>query len=118
MSDELVLRHPPPAGLIRDTERHSLTGLPGLAALPFLGRLFARNQDEIEQTDIIMTLTPHVVRRPVLTEEDLRSFQLGGEASPLLFEVPSTPAPPALQPPREPRIEPIKPPPPKEPSRL
>ena len=104
------------AGLIRDSERHSLTGLPGLAALPFVGRLFARNQDEIAQTDIIMTLTPHVVRRPILTEEDLRSFQLGGEVSPLLFEVPSTPTPPALQLPREPRIEPIKPPPPKEPT--
>ena len=102
------------AGLIRDSERRSLTGLPGLASVPILGRLFARNQDQVEQTDIVMTLTPHVVRRPMLTEEDLRSFQLGGEASPLLFEVPSTPAPPGLAPPREPRIEPIKPPPPKE----
>jgi hypothetical protein len=63
----------------------------------------------------VMTLTPHVVRRPLLTEEDLRSFQLGGEASPLLFEVPSTPVAP-LPAPREPRIEPIRPPPPpKEP---
>src|SRR5262249_10755310 len=40
------------AGLISDTERHSLTGLPGLAALPFVGRLFARNHDEAQQTDI------------------------------------------------------------------
>jgi general secretion pathway protein D len=104
------------AGLIRDSERRSLTGLPGLASVPVLGRLFARNQDEIEQTDIVLTLTPHVVRRPLLTEEDLRSFQLGGEASPLLFEVPSTPAPPSAPTPREPRIDPIRPPPPpKEP---
>ena len=102
------------AGLIRDSERRSLTGLPGLASVPILGRLFARNQDQIDQTDIVMTLTPHVVRRPMLTEEDLRSFQLGGEVSPLLFEVPATPAPPVIPAPREPRIEPIKPPPPKE----
>jgi general secretion pathway protein D len=104
------------AGLIRDTERRSLTGLPGLASVPILGRLFARNQDEIAQTDIVMTLTPHVVRRPLLTEEDLRSFQIGGDTSPLLFEVPTSPAQPFVQTPREPRIEPIKPPPPlKEP---
>jgi general secretion pathway protein D len=103
------------AGLIRDSERRSLTGLPGLAAVPILGRIFARNETNVEQTDIVMTLTPHVVRRPLLTEEDLRSFQLGGEASPLLFEVPSTPVAP-LPAPREPRIEPIRPPPPpKEP---
>jgi general secretion pathway protein D len=104
------------AGLIRDTERRSLTGLSGLASVPILGRLFARNQDELEQTDIVLTLSPHVVRRPLLTEEDLRSFPLGGEVSPLLFEVPATPAPPSAPTPREPRIEPIRPPaPPKEP---
>jgi general secretion pathway protein D len=103
------------AGLIRDTEQRSLTGIPGLASVPFLGRLFARNQDEIDQTDIVMTLTPHVVRRPSLTEEDLRSFQLGGEASPLLFEIPSTPAaPPGAPSLIEPKVEPIRPPAPKD----
>jgi general secretion pathway protein D len=105
------------AGLISDQERRSLTGLPGLASVPILGRLFARNQTDVTQTDIVMTLTPHIVRRPVLTEEDLRSFALGGEASPLLFETPSTPAPaPGPAPRPSPRIEPIKPPnPAKEP---
>jgi general secretion pathway protein D len=99
------------AGLIRDSERKSLTGLPGLASVPILGRIFARNQDEVEQTDIVMTLTPHVVRRPTLTEDDLRSFQLGGEASPLLFEaVPPAPTTTGTPPLRELRPEPIRPP--------
>ena len=98
------------AGLIRDDERTSLTGLPGLASIPILGRLFARNKTEAQQTDIVMTLTPHVVRRPELNEEDLRSFLVGGEVSPLLFEPPG-PAPPApAQRPEPPRIEPIRPP--------
>jgi general secretion pathway protein D len=99
------------AGLISDTERRSLTGLPGLASVPFLGRLFSRNRNEVLETDIVMTLTPHVVERPQLTEEDLRSFQLGSEVSPLLFEVPAippvTPPAPRAEPPR---IEPIRPP--------
>ena len=100
------------AGLINDSERHSLTGIPGLASLPIVGRLFARNHDEAAQTDIVMTLTPHVLRRTELTEEDLRSFSVGGETSPLLFEVPpippiATPAPRTAEPPR---IEPIRPP--------
>jgi general secretion pathway protein D len=100
------------AGLITDTERHSLTGLPGIANLPLLGRLFARNHDEANQTDIVMTLTPHVIRRTSLTEEDLRSFSVGGETSPLIFEVPaippvSSPAPRLNEPPR---VEPIRPP--------
>jgi len=98
------------AGLIRDDERTSMTGLPGLASIPFLGRLFARNKTEAVQTDIVMTLTPHVVRRSELKEEDLRSFLVGGESSPLLFEVPAAPPPSSPSRPEPPRIEPIRPP--------
>jgi general secretion pathway protein D len=100
------------AGLINDSERHSLTGLPGLANVPLLGRLFARNRDEAQQTDIVMTLTPHVLRRAQLTEEDLRSFTVGGETTPLVFEVPPIPPiTPAVRPsPEGPRVEPIRPP--------
>ena len=99
------------AGLISDTERRSLNGLPGLSSVPVLGRVLSRNRSEITETDIVMTLTPHIVRRPRLTEEDLRSFSLSGEVSPLLFEVPAIPAmPPATRTPEPPRIEPIRPP--------
>ena len=51
------------AGLILDNERRGLTGLPGVASIPFIGRLFAKNKDEAQQTDIVMTLTPHVIRQ-------------------------------------------------------
>lgn len=100
------------AGLINDSERHSLTGLPGLASVPLLGRLFARNHDEATQTDIVMTLTPHIVRRTSITEEDLRSFTVGGETTPLVFEVPPIPPiTPTVRPsPETPRVEPIRPP--------
>jgi general secretion pathway protein D len=100
------------AGLINDSERHSLTGIPGLASLPIVGRLFAHNRDEAAQTDIVMTLTPHILRRTELTEEDLRSFSVGSDTAPLIFEVPPIP-PIATPPPRisePPRIEPIRPP--------
>ena len=97
------------AGLIRDDERKTLSGLPGLASIPVLGRLFSRNQTEVETSDIVMTLTPHVVRRAEISIEDLRSFLVGGEGSPLLFEVPSQSLPTA-RPTEAPRIEPIRPP--------
>lgn len=100
------------AGLINDSEKHSLTGIPGIASLPIVGRLFAHNHDETAQTDIVMTLTPHIIRRTQFTEEDLRSFSVGGDTSPLIFEVPpipaiATPAPRTAEPPR---VEPIRPP--------
>jgi general secretion pathway protein D len=100
------------AGLILDNERKGLTGLPGIASIPFIGRLFAKNKDEAQQTDIVMTLTPHVIRRTELSEEDLRSFLVGGESSPVLFETPpaTTPGAPTPTPAERPRIEPIRPP--------
>jgi general secretion pathway protein D len=98
------------AGLILDNERRGLTGLPGVASIPFIGRLFARNRDEQQQTDIVMTLTPHVIRRTDIEERDLRSFLVGGEASPFLFEVPAQGPQAAPQARPEPRIEPIRPP--------
>jgi general secretion pathway protein D len=106
------------AGLIRDAERRSMSGVPGLASVPVLGALFARNQTEAAQTDIVMTLTPHVVQRPDITEEDLRSFLIGGSDSGAsqASETPPTPyVPPAGRTPTPrpeptPRVEPIRPP--------
>ncbi len=48
-----------------------------LIDLPLIGRLFARNRKESTQTDIILTLTPHIVRTLDVTEADLRPFRLG-----------------------------------------
>ncbi|HWX24592.1 MAG TPA: secretin N-terminal domain-containing protein [Vicinamibacteria bacterium] len=101
------------AGLINDQERISLTGIPGLEKIPFLGRLFARNNKQITRTDIVMTLTPHVVREPELKEEDLRSFVVGGEIPATIFEAPSGPVATPIIPLKSPepaKSEPIRPP--------
>jgi len=99
------------AGLISDTERQTITTIPGLGSIPVIGRIFSRNRTEAQETDIVMTLTPHIVRRTSFSEDDLRSFSLGGEGTPLLFEVPgipSLPGAPRVQ--ESPRTEPIRPP--------
>lgn len=88
------------AGLITDREATSLSGVPGLADIPLLGRIFGRTQRDLKETDIIMTLSPRIVFKPELTEADMKSFSVGSESSPLLFEVP-----PASQP-----VQPIAPP--------
>ncbi len=63
------------AGLIRDDERRTLRGIPGLSDLPIIGPMFAHTQRESRETDIVLTLTPHVIRVLDLTEEDLRPFR-------------------------------------------
>jgi len=104
------------AGLIRDTERRSLSGIPGLASVPLLGALFAHNNTDVEQSDIVMTLTPHVVQQPALTEEDLRSFLVGSNLpsstspapGPEAISIP--PAPAATPEPTPQHVAPIRPP--------
>ena len=61
------------AGLIRDDEREVLSGMPGLSDIPVIGRLFAYNHMQTQETDIILTLTPRIVRVLDLSAEDLRA---------------------------------------------
>ena len=92
------------AGLIRDDEREVMEGIPGLSDLPFIGRLFARNQTETQETDIVLTLTPRIIRVLDLEDEDLRAFRLERDtgASPdVLGRLPAPITPGAIQ-----RIEP------------
>ena len=75
------------AGLIRDEERSVMNGIPGLSDIPLVGRLFASNHKESQQTDIILTLTPHIVRVLELTETDLLPFRFGREGGSSLSDV-------------------------------
>lgn len=88
------------AGLIRDDERRVLAGLPGLSDLPLIGHLFAYNRKESQQTDILLTLTPHIVRVLDLTEEDLRPFHMGRGTGLPIIDLEGTPpeVPPRGQP--------------------
>ncbi len=83
------------AGLIRDDERTVLSGVPGLSDLPLVGHLFANHHKESQQTDIILTLTPHIVRVLDLSEADLRPFRLGRDSSSgAIVDLPSIQLPP------------------------
>ena len=116
------------AGLIRDEERQVLRGIAGLSDLPVIGRLFAQTQRETQETDIVLTLTPRVIRVLDLSEEDLRPFRVGDTvAGPVALPVPlplptaappieREPAPTAPQMPTGlPNASPILPPPPVQP---
>ena len=94
------------AGLIRDDERRSLEGVPGLSDLPLIGRLFAFNHKESQQTDIILTLTPRIIRVLELTEADLRPFRVARDGVAPIIDLP---LPPEL-PREEPRVPGQKPP--------
>jgi general secretion pathway protein D len=82
------------AGLIRDEERKSFATIPGLGDIPLIGRLFGYNRKETTETDIILTLTPRIVRVLHLTDDDLRPFRVPRDGTPGLPEaVPPLPIP-------------------------
>jgi general secretion pathway protein D len=77
------------AGLISDEERSSLNGTPGLASLPVLGRIFAANRKEVKESDIVLMMTPRIIRRADVTLEDLLPHPIDGVGgSNILYEAP------------------------------
>jgi general secretion pathway protein D len=69
------------AGLLREDERRSLRGFPGILRMPILSQLFADNDINIRQTDIVMLLTPHIVRTHELTARDLGNIYIGTQSN-------------------------------------
>jgi general secretion pathway protein D len=93
------------AGLIRDDERQSLNGIPGLSDIPVVGRIFAHTVKSTEQTDIILTLTPHIIRVLDLSADDLRPFRVGRDSLGPLGDLPLPPVEPP-KPAEVPKVEP------------
>ena len=77
------------AGLISDEERTSLNGTPGLASVPILGRIFGANRKEVKESDIVLMMTPRIIRRADVTLRDLKPHAIEGVGgSNVLFEAP------------------------------
>jgi general secretion pathway protein D len=106
------------AGLIRDDERRVLAGIPGLSDLPVIGRLFAQSRRETQETDVVLTVTPRIIRVLNVTESDLRPFRVGRDGDqrgrPIDLPLPPPQQPqPGQEPPRPDQpaaAEPIVPP--------
>jgi len=111
------------AGLISDEDRRSASQVPGVSKLPVLGRLFKSTDDNVTKTEIVLLMTPRVVRnieRPAARIEHFSSgtdAEVGG-AGPALpplqpspASVPSASQPqPAPVPSQTPQVVPALPP--------
>ncbi|HEY6139291.1 MAG TPA: secretin N-terminal domain-containing protein [Thermoanaerobaculia bacterium] len=65
------------AGLIQQTDQNSDAKTPFLGDIPVLGRLFTQNTQSRRRTDVMLTMTPHIIRIPDITEEDLAPMWVG-----------------------------------------
>ena len=95
------------AGLISDDSRKTSTGFPGITGLPILRNIFGNTLDEIDQTDLVMIITPRIIRSHELTVDDLKpkfvgvGQNFGSGAVPQLISPDALP-PPAVVPPGTP----------------
>ena len=78
------------AGLLREDERKSLTGFPGVMRLPVVRQLFSNNDQTIKQTDIVMLLTPRIIRTHELRAQDLSPIYIGTQSNMAISGPPAT----------------------------
>ena len=66
-------------GLIQDAERTNRVKVPGLGDVPALGAVFTSYDDSTSRTDVLLTITPRVVRGWDLPSPAMREFYSGSE---------------------------------------
>ena len=102
-------------GLLKDEEQKSLQGIWGLADIPLIGGLFGNHNNNKAKTDVLLTIRAVLVRRPVMTEQDMAPFNpeaATAKAGPFAPVVPKkTPAPAPVSNPPTPSPTPIPNPP-------
>lgn len=69
------------AGLISDEDRSSANRIPLIGQLPVLGRLFGSQNDSRQKTEIVLSITPHLIRNIQRQAPAAESFWSGTEAS-------------------------------------
>jgi general secretion pathway protein D len=70
------------AGLIREEDSRGIAGVPGLASLPVVGRLFGLHTDQRLRSEVVLLITPRVVRNLTLPSSDILMAAAGVEANP------------------------------------
>jgi general secretion pathway protein D len=69
------------AGLINDEDRRTANKVPGLGEVPIVGRLFGNQADDSSKTEIILSITPRILRNVVRPSATTMEFDSGTETS-------------------------------------
>lgn len=99
-------------GIIEQTEITTLEGWPGLARIPFLRYLFSSERKESQENELLIVLTPRILRLPEITAANLRPLAVGTDETVALPRPAEAPTPPTVPPsaPPEPQPQPPSPP--------
>lgn len=67
------------AGLISDEDRSNANKVPGIGELPVMNRLFGSQKDDSTRSEIVLSITPHVLRSLRRPELSVAEFNSGTE---------------------------------------
>lgn len=67
------------AGLIQDSDTHTANSIPGLGDIPIVGRLFGTHHTDLEKDEIVLSITPRIVRMQPRPSNDNTEFWFGTE---------------------------------------
>jgi len=95
-------------GLIERDTTKNVNGIPGFAEVPLAKYLFSDQSKEVVDQEILIVLTPHIIRFPSITADDLRSMAAGTDTNVKVYRddaetappvpAPARPAPPGMAP--------------------
>ena len=68
------------AGLVQDSDTRSTNSIPGLGDIPVLGKLFGTNHTDREKGEIVLSITPHIIRMQTRPSSDATEFWYGSES--------------------------------------
>lgn len=80
------------AGLISNDERMSANRIPGIGDLPVVGRLFGSQSNDSQRTEIVLSITPHIIRN--IRRPDLNQLEFWSGSEAILRSRPLSPAVP------------------------
>jgi general secretion pathway protein D len=87
------------AGLVTKSDMKQLNGWPGLAHVPILRYLFSEDSKSSEDDEILIILTPHIVRMPEWTKSNFKALYAGSETNVQTRRASDTRAPQQQSPP-------------------
>lgn len=96
-------------GMLEDSETKSMSGLPWLSQIPVLRYLFGQSQTERINNEIVFVLIPRVVRGADISDQNLRTIDVGTQNQIGLRKVQSgapRPQTPGAQPQQQPMTQP------------
>ena len=69
------------AGVSQNIESKTVKGIPLIGLIPILGRFFSTPEVNNRQSDVVITVTPHILRRADITERDHYAWAAGDQQS-------------------------------------